>query len=229
MNGDYRMGKVKDVNDLLRSPEGEIWYHGSPRRWSKFNFEAPKTAGSWSSYLGPHFAASQMTAERFANGDLYGDMEIPGQVVSVRLHANNAVRFENEDALELHALWVCLQADLLDEVAMLARWGKDGQDALEMFLEALIPLPDWNQIQALGAMLPSGVAPFDLLWCADMTGVEAANAVKTDLRRRGYDGLLYENSLESEGDPDECAVVWSEEQVEVVAIEVLSVNPEILD
>jgi hypothetical protein len=215
------------MDEVLRSPEGEIWYHGSPRRWEKLDLEAPKVAGSWSSYLGPHFAATKMTAERFANGDLYGDWENPGQVVSARLHARNAVRFENEDALEMHALWVCWQSGVLDETAMLGVWGEDKEDEMEMFLQALVPLPDWSSLQALHAMMPDGVETWDLLRTEDMTGVYLASAVKLDLLRRGHDGLLYENSIESEGDPDECAVVWDEEQIEVVGIEIPALDPDL--
>ena len=210
------------MDEVLRSPEGDLWYHGSPRRWTKFNFEAPKTAGSWSSYLGPHFAATKETAARFANGDLYGQEEAPGQVVTSRLHVVNSYRFDDEVMMNLHALWVCLQSSLLDEVAVLRRWGEHGEDALDLFLGALVALPSWQQTEELSAMLPSGLEPLDLLYAGDLQGVYVANAVRTDLRRRGYDGIVYSNSLESDWDPDECAVVWEEDQVEVIAIEVPS-------
>jgi hypothetical protein len=179
--------------------------------------------------LGPHFAASHSTAERFANGDLYGDYQSPGQVVGAKLHVRNAVRFENEEALELHALWVCRQANLLDEEAIWRHWGADKADEMEAFMEALEPLPDWQKLQTLWAMLPDGMEPWELLRTEDMSGVYLASAVRTDLRRRGYDGLLYENSLESEGDPDECAVVFDEDQIEIIEIEALAVDEEMAD
>ena len=213
---------------MLVPPEGEVWYHGSPRRWEKLDFEAPKVAGSWSSYLGLHFAGTRDTAVRFGNGDLYGQAEAPGQVVQARLRAANPCRFETEEALDLHALWACLQLNLLDEEAMLGRWGADKEDEMEMFLDKLVELPGWDKVQELHAMLPAGIEPVTLLYCGDLKHYYTANAVRNDMRRRGHDAIVYENTLESEGDPETCAIIWEEGQIEVEGIEILVADPEML-
>jgi hypothetical protein len=218
---------VGSVDEVLLSPEGENWYHGSPRQWTRFDLEAPKTAGSWSSYLGVHFAATRDTAVRFGNGDLYGELDAPGQVVRARLRSRNPYRFEDEVGMDLHALWVCLGRNLLDEMAILERWGADKEDALDLFLDALVALPDHKQAEALVAMMPPGLDPLDLIYCGDLQATYVATTVRADLQARGHDGVTYLNWLESEGDPDTCAVVWDQDKIEVLEIETLISEEEV--
>lgn len=183
----------------------QIWFHGTTGKFDALAAVAPKSeTRGFNARLGVHFASEYRSAETFAYG-LYrhtAKERRDGQVYSVRLASEKVKTFATERAMNGEFFDFCMQrGDLRTEDI----------ESLRSYRRIPKGDPDgggwWEKVAiSAGSDLAAGLKDLD----------KVVGAYRDHLVEQGYDAVVYLNDVEGYAEP--CAIVFHDNQIEVVEV-----------
>lgn len=191
---------------LADTPAEGVWYHATHSSFDQFRLNAPANTFDWNTGLGVHFSRDGEGAR-----DYFGGPRKSCRVIEATLAIANPARYESEHDLDFHALRLLKEQGLTLEQIDLSREVifDEELDNLRRWFDDYDPdcvLYDDGQVRwSRDLVLASSREP--------KLRERAANLVRADLRRQGYDGIVYGNEIDF---PCVSAVVFEVEQITIV-------------